>query len=100
MRDWETKTIRLTLDLMPEEMQELDRLRDRLKTRTRSRLVRQALKFYSVLVDHRHEGYMIQAVKQGSLLQFPDLDVPYPKHVQLAPPPIRPTKKLGKRKPV
>lgn len=81
MRDWDAPTTRVSLDLTPEENAELNRLVKTLKTRTRARLLRQALRFYAVLVDHKEQGYLIQAIKGGSLLQFPDLDVPYPKEI-------------------
>ena len=83
MRDWASKTVRVSLDLTPDEVKELDRLKVLLRTRTRARLIRTALRFYGVLADHKMNGYIIQAVKQGSLLQFPELDVPYPQEVDL-----------------
>ncbi len=83
MRDWEAKTIRVPLELTPDELAELDRIKTHLKTKTRARILRQALRFYSMLADLKQKGYLIQAVKPGSLLQFPDLDVPYPQEVPL-----------------
>jgi metal-responsive CopG/Arc/MetJ family transcriptional regulator len=82
-RDWTEKKRRVPLELTEAELKELDELVEVRKTRTRMRLVRRALRFYKVLSDHKEQGYLIQAVKQGSLLQFPDLDVPYPKEVPL-----------------
>lgn len=83
MRDWEAEGSRVPVTLTPQELAELDRLKALLKTKTRARLVRQALRFYGVLADLKQQGYLIQAIKQGSLLQFPELDVPYPQEVPL-----------------
>ncbi len=82
-RDWTAKKKRVPLELTEDELQDLDELVETRKTRTRMRLIRRALRFYKVLSDHKEQGFLIQAVKQGTLLQFPDLDVPYPKEVPL-----------------
>jgi hypothetical protein len=84
MRDWDAKPVRVPIEMTLEERAELDRLKTLMKTRTRARLIRQALRFYGVLADLKQRGYLIQAVRQGSLLQFPELDVPYPKEVPLS----------------
>lgn len=83
MRDWKAKKMRVPLELSPDELAELDGMVDTLKTRTRARLIRQALRFYKVLVDHKQQGFLIQAIKPGRLMQFPDLDVPYPQEIGL-----------------
>jgi hypothetical protein len=78
MRDWTAKTIRVTLDLTPDEVELLDKMVKLRRTKTRARLLRQIIRFHSVLTEYKELGYLIQAIKQGHLLQFPDLDVPYP----------------------
>lgn len=83
MRDWNAPKRRVPLELTEEELAEVDALVEVRKTRTRSRLIRRALRFYKVLSDHKEQGYLIQAIKPGSLLQFPDLDVPYPQDVPI-----------------
>jgi hypothetical protein len=88
MRDWEAKSVRVPLRLTEDERDALDALKAQLKTRTRMRLIRRALRFYKVLADLKSQGYLIQAVKQGSLLQFPDLDVPYPQEIPLKKKPV------------
>lgn len=82
MRDWDGKRIRISLDLTPDEVAELDQLKRALKTRTRARLMRRALRFYAVLANLKGEGFLIQAIRKGELHQFPDLDVPYPQAVK------------------
>lgn len=82
-RDWNAKTVRISLDLNPEEVAMLDQMVKVRKTKTRARLLRQMIRFESVLTEHKERGYLIQAIKQGQLLQFPELDVPYPQEVQL-----------------
>jgi hypothetical protein len=88
MRDWESKPVRVPLELSPEELAELDRIKGSMKTRTRARLLRQSLRFYTLLADLKQKGYLIQAIKPGSLLQFPDLDVPYPQEIPLKKKPV------------
>jgi len=82
MRDWTEPTIRVSLDLTRDELELLDRMVRLRKTKTRARLLRQIIRFHSVLTDHKERGYLIQAIKQGSLLQFPELDVPYPQEIR------------------
>jgi ribbon-helix-helix CopG family protein len=88
MRNWDVKPVRIPIDLTADERDELDRLKAVMKTRTRARLIRQALRFYGVLADLKQKGYLIQAVRQGSLLQFPELDVPYPQEIPLKKKPV------------
>lgn len=88
MRDYEAKPVRIPLDLTPDELAELDRIKGAMKTRTRARLLRQALRFYAQLADLKQKGYLIQAIKPGSLLQFPELDVPYPQEIPLKKKPV------------
>lgn len=88
MRDWESKTVRIPLDLSPDELAQLDRVKQVMKTRTRARYLRQALRFYAQLVDLKEKGFLIQAIKPGTLLQFPDLDAPYPQEVTLKKKPV------------
>jgi len=83
MRDWTAEKRRVPLELTEDEVKDLDALVETRKTRTRSRLIRRALRFYKVLSDLKEQGYLIQGIKPGSLLQFPDLDVPYPQDVPI-----------------
>ena len=88
MRNWSGRKVRVPLELDEEELAALDELVKLMGTRTRTRLIRQALRFYKVLAEHKEKGYLIQAIKQGSLLQFPGLDVPYPQEIPLKKRPV------------
>lgn len=70
----EFKGKRVSLDLSPEEFERLETLVSQLGTTTKARLLRKALRFYESLAKYKGQGYLIQAVKGGSLIQFPDLD--------------------------
>jgi|SRR6478609_3668650 len=71
-------TTRVSLDLNPEELSQVEYMVEVQKESSKASLIRKALKFYNLLVQHKERGYLIQAVRGGSLLQFPELDVPYP----------------------
>ena len=85
MRDWDAKRHRVPLEFTPEELASLDILVKSQKARTRARVIRRALRFYKKLDELKNEGYLIQAVRKGSLLQFPDLDVPFPQEMLIKP---------------
>jgi hypothetical protein len=78
------KMLRVSLDLAPDEVAILERLVETRGAGTKAALLRVALNFYNLLVEHKERGYLIQAVKGGSLLQFPELDVPYPLTIRAA----------------
>lgn len=77
MRRWDAKMTRISLDLDPDELKLVEELVQMMRSRTKARLIRQALRFYRVLAHYKQEGYTIQAIRGGSLYQFPELDVPY-----------------------
>lgn len=65
---------RITIEVPPDEFAALTEATARLGTRTKTRFLRQAYRFYLALSDYKARGYLIQAVKGGKLVQFPDLD--------------------------
>jgi hypothetical protein len=69
-----TKVRRISLDLPPEEFRDLERLVGVLGVKTKARLLRRALRLYSKLGHLKAQGWTIQAIKSGQLVQFPDLD--------------------------
>jgi len=70
------KTRRVSLLLPPDEFVELEQAVEVLGTKTKNRLARQALRSYLKLVRFRAQGYKIQAIKGGKLVQFDDdLDI-------------------------
>lgn len=75
MRDWTSKTTRISLDVTPDEKAGFLAMARLLKTRTIARYMRRALRFYAVLAQLHAKGYLIQAIKKGDLKQFPTLDV-------------------------
>jgi len=91
--DPNSKTVRVSLDLNPEELAMVERLAAVTGHPSKVALIRKALRFYNQLVEHKERGYLIQAVKGGSLLQFPQLDVPYPLTIREA----KATKKAPKK---
>lgn len=76
MRDWTSNVTRISLDVTPEEKKEIQGMSRLMKTRTISRYIRKALRFYAVLAQLHAKGYTIQAIKKGDLRQFPNLDAP------------------------
>jgi hypothetical protein len=68
------KTRRVSLDLDPSEFADLETMVEQMGTVTKSRLLRRAVKFYQSLVRYKAQGYLIQAIKGGKLVQFPDLE--------------------------
>ena len=67
-------TRRVTIEISPDDFAALTEATQRLGTKTKSRFIRQAYRFYLSLVDYKSRGYLIQAVKGGKLVQFPDLN--------------------------
>lgn len=65
---------RVSLDLPTEEFVQLDAMVRELGTVTKSRLLRRAMRFYLRLGRYKARGYALQAIKDGKLIQFPDLD--------------------------
>lgn len=82
-----SKSGRLTLDMPEKDMAELEDMVQTLGTRTKSRLIRRALRFYKVVTGLKRQGFLIQAIKGGTLKQFPDLEAPIPEDVPLGRPP-------------
>lgn len=74
----EGKPRRVSLDLTAEEFLDLERWVEELGTVTKSRLIRKALRFYIGVGKYVALGYRFQAIKDGRLVQFPDLDIPDP----------------------
>jgi len=68
------KTKRVSLDLGPEEFAELEMMVGELGEKTKASVLRRARRFYRSLLRYKAQGYMIQAVKGGQMIQFPDLD--------------------------
>lgn len=67
-------TRRITVEIPSEDFAALTEATQRLGTRTKARFLRQAYKFYLALSDYKSRGYLIQAIKGGQLVQFPDLN--------------------------
>lgn len=65
---------RVSLDLMAEEFSQLEAMVKELGTVTKARLLRRALRFYLALGRYKARGYALQAIKDGKLIQFPDLE--------------------------
>ena len=65
---------RISLDLSPEEFAQLEGLVEEMGAKTKANLLRKAFRFYQALYRYKAQGFMIQAVKGGKMLQFPDLD--------------------------
>jgi Arc/MetJ family transcription regulator len=65
---------RVTIEIPPEDFAALAEATQRLGTKTKSRFIRQAYRFYLALSEYKARGYLIQAVKGGQLIQFPDLN--------------------------
>ncbi len=76
-----SKPGRLSLDMSAEEMKELEDMVLTMGTRTKSRLIRRAIRLYKVLVGLKKQGFLIQAIKGGNLKQFPNLEMPIPEDV-------------------
>jgi hypothetical protein len=68
------KPRRVSLDLEPEEFAALETMVEQMGTITKARLLRRAVKFYRSLIRYKAQGYLIQAIKGGKLVQFPDLE--------------------------
>ncbi len=68
------QSIRVSLDLNYSEHADLERFVEELGSKTKARLLRRAFRFYQALHRYKAQGFLIQAVKGGTLIQFPDLD--------------------------
>lgn len=68
------RTKRVSLDLSPEEFTGLELMLPELGETMKSKALRRALRFYRAMLYYKAQGYMIQAVKGGLMVQFPDLD--------------------------
>lgn len=68
------KMTRVSLDLTPEEFAALEKLVGESGTKSKAQLLRKALRFYRVMHAYKAQGYGIQAVRGGKMIQFPDLD--------------------------
>lgn len=68
------KTTRVSLDLVPEEFAALAKLTQEMGVRSKAELLRRALRFYGAMYRYKAQGFGIQAVKGGKLIQFPELD--------------------------
>lgn len=70
---------RVSLDLGPEEILELECMVTETNKGTKSRFLRSAYKTYGKLRRYAAQGYTLQALRDGNLVQIPDLDeVPDP----------------------
>lgn len=65
---------RVSLDLDPEEWAMLETMVEELGEKMKSKVLRRSLKFYRSLLRYKAKGYMIQAIRGGELIQFPELD--------------------------
>ncbi len=72
-QDW-NKARRITILVPPEEFSEIERSVKRLGLVTKSRLLRRAYRLYIDLGAYHARGYRIQAIREGKLVQFPNLD--------------------------
>lgn len=81
------KSGRLTLDMSEKDTAELESMVEQLGTKTKARLIRQALRFYKVVSGLKKQGFLIQAIRGGTLKQFPDLEAPIPEDIPLGRPP-------------
>ncbi len=69
------KATRVSLDLSPEEFSHLEKLVSEMGAKSKAKLLRMALRFYGALYRYKAQGFMIQAVRGGKMIQFPDLDI-------------------------
>ena len=68
------KSKRVSLDLTPEDFSDLETLVKETGVKGKAKLLRKALRFYSAMYRYKAQGYMIQAVQGGKMIQFPDLE--------------------------
>ena len=68
------KPKRVSLDLPPSEFRDIEEVVDMLGLKTKARFLRKAARFYVRAGKLQAQGWGIQAVKGGKLLQFHDLD--------------------------
>jgi hypothetical protein len=74
-KDAPGKMTRVSLDLNADEFAALEQLVGEMGAKSKAQLLRQALRFYGNLYRYKAQGYGIQAVRGGKLIQFPDLDI-------------------------
>lgn len=67
-------TKRVSLDLEPQDFADLEVFVREKGLKTKSALLRRALRFYRALHRYQAQGFVIQAIRNGRLVQFPDLD--------------------------
>lgn len=68
------RTKRVSLDLVPEDFHDLETLVQETGIKGKAKLLRRALRFYAAMHRLKAQGFMIQAVKGGRMIQFPDLE--------------------------
>jgi hypothetical protein len=68
------KSKRVSLDLIHEDFADLEVLVKETGVKGKAKLLRKALRFYSAMHRYKAQGYMIQAVKGGHMIQFPNLE--------------------------
>lgn len=68
------KRIRVQIDLNPEEVEMLDKLKENSSSKTRSFLVAKALKFYQTFSDIRKDGQEIYTEKDGQKIRLLIID--------------------------
>ena len=68
------KTKRVSVDLTAEDFSQLEALVTELGVRSKAEFFRKGLKLYAALHRYKAQGFLIQAVKGGKLIQFPNLD--------------------------
>jgi hypothetical protein len=68
------KPKRVSLDLPPNEFRDIEEVVAMLGLKTKARFLRKAARFYVRAGKLKAQGWGIQAVKAGKLLQFHDLD--------------------------
>lgn len=70
-----SQTKRVSLDLSVRDYVRLD---EAVKARnvTKSKFLRQAIRFFLAIDRYHAQGYLIQAIRDGDLIQFPKLEDP------------------------
>jgi len=68
------KTTRISLDVTAREFQQIESARLMLGVKTKAKFIRRAIRFFVRVVTLQSQGFLIQAIKDGTLYQFQDLD--------------------------
>lgn len=68
------KTKRVSVDLAAEDFALLESLVSEMGIRSKAEFFRKGLRLYAGLHRYKAQGYLIQAVRGGKMVQFPDLD--------------------------